>query len=167
MAVDKIANGVVATIAYTLTVDGEVIEEASKEDPLEYLHGAENIVPGLEAALLGKTIGDKLSVTLDPEDAYGEYDEDNFEEIEPADLPDDIEEGMEILIEDDDGNMYEAIVSEITDDAVVLDFNPDLAGKTVTFDVEVIALREADDEEMDHGHPHSYHDDDYDDYEDM
>ncbi len=159
MAGDRIEDGVVVSLAYTLTVDGEEVDRADANDPLEYLHGAENIVPGLEDALTGKKVGDKLSVTLTPDQAYGEYDEEEVEEIDRADIPDAemLREGMLIEAEDDEGYVSLGLVRELTDDTVLLDFNPPLAGKTLTYDVEVVALREADSEELAHGHPHGLH----------
>ena len=164
--VSEIKDGVVVGIAYVLTVEGVEMDEASTNEPLEYLHGAENIVPGLENALTGKKVGDKFSVTLQPADAYGDYDEENTDTIDRDDFPDSdtIEPGMELLLEDEDGYMIEALVKEVLDDAIVLDFNDPLAGKVVTYDVEVVTLRAADAEELDHGHPHSLmEDDDWDD----
>lgn len=159
MTVDTIADGVVVSLAYTLTVDGQVIAQTEDGEPMEYLHGAENIVPGLETALTGKKVGDKFSVTLDPEDAYGDYDEEDIEEIDIAELPaEDLEVGMPLEVEDEDGYLYLAFVREINADTVVLDFNAPLAGKTLTYDVEVVGLREADEEELAHGHVHGYHD---------
>jgi FKBP-type peptidyl-prolyl cis-trans isomerase SlyD len=161
MTSENIKNGMVVSLAYTLTADGQEVEHATADDPLDYLHGAENIVPGLERELAGKKVGDRFTITLEPEDAYGEYDEEDTDEIDRDDFPDEIEPGMELLLEDDDGNLFEATVKEVTDDLVVLDFNPPLAGKTVTYEVEVVSLRPADEEELAHGHPHS-HEDDYD-----
>jgi FKBP-type peptidyl-prolyl cis-trans isomerase SlyD len=132
---------------------------------MEYLHGAENIVPGMERLLTGKGVGDRFSVTLPPQDAYGEYDDENVETISREDIPEAVEPGMEVLLEDEDGLMFEALVKEVTDESIVLDFNAPLAGKTVTYDVEVISMRAADAEELDHGHPHGY-EDDLDDYDD-
>jgi FKBP-type peptidyl-prolyl cis-trans isomerase SlyD len=173
MAVERIKDGVIVSIAYVLTVAGQEEERVGADDPLEYLHGAWNIVPGLEAALAGKKIGDKISVTLSPEEAYGEYHEDNVESIAREDIPDamTLKPGMVVELEDDQGYVFDATVLEVNDQAVVLDFNPPLAGKTVSYAVEVIGLREADAEELEHGHPHSLHDDfeddeDYEDYED-
>lgn len=168
MAVTKIENDVVVSLAYTLTVDGEVVETVTADEPLDYLHGAENIVPGLEAALTGKTVGDSFTITLQPEDAYGEYDEDDKETFPKDELPgaDKLEEGMVILLEDEDGLEFEAVISEIREDEVVLDFNPPLAGKTITYQVEVVALREASEEELEDGFPFGYGDDDYDDEDD-
>jgi FKBP-type peptidyl-prolyl cis-trans isomerase SlyD len=161
MTSENIKDGMIVSLAYTLTADGQEVERATADDPLEYLHGAENIVPGLERALAGKKVGDRFTITLEPEDAYGEYDDEDLDEIDREEFPDEIEVGMEMLLEDDDGNLYEATVKEISDDMVVLDFNPPLAGKTVTYEVEVVSMRPADEEELAHGHPHS-HEDDYD-----
>jgi FKBP-type peptidyl-prolyl cis-trans isomerase SlyD len=172
MAIEKIENGVVVSLAYTLTVNGEEVDRADADDPLEYLHGAENIVPGLEDALTGKKAGDKLSVTLEPDQAYGQYDEDDIEVVERDEIPDAdmLRTGMLIEAEDESGNVSLGVVREITDGSIVLDFNPPLAGKTLTYNVEVLGLREADSEELAHGHPHGLHshfgelddDDDYD-----
>ena len=150
-----VSNNMVVSLKYVLTVDGVVVEETNGE-PMEYLHGAEEILPSLEALLTGKQIGDKLSVTLAPEDAYGEYDEDEIEEIDREDIPnvDELEVGMEVEVEDEDGYAYPAQVRDITDKVVVLDFNDRLAGKTLTYDVEVVAIREATPEEIEHGHTH-------------
>lgn len=163
MAVERITDGAVVSLAYTLTVDGQVVDQADRNDPLEYLHGADNIIPGLEAVLDGKKVGDKLHVTLPPDQAYGEYDEDEIEEIDRDEMPEVeiLEEGMMVEVEDEDGETYLAIVAEITDDTVVLDFNPPLAGKTLTYDVEVLGVRQATEDELEHGHPHSL-DGDYD-----
>jgi FKBP-type peptidyl-prolyl cis-trans isomerase SlyD len=168
MAVDRIKDGVVVSITYVLTVEGQEEERVEADDPLEYLHGAWNIVPGLEAALAGKKVGDKISVTLSPEEAYGEYHEDNVESIEREDIPDAdaLKPGMVVEIEDDEGYIFDATVLEVNDKAVVLDFNPPLAGKTVSYTVEVVALREAEAEELEHGHPHSLNAD-FEDYEDF
>lgn len=166
---NTITDGVVVSLAYVLTVDGKVVSETDADEPLDYLHGAENIIPGLEAALTGKQVGDKLSVTLPPEDAYGDYDEDEIEEVERDQLPDELQEGMLVEVEDEDGFVFLATVTKIDQDTVKLDFNPPLAGKTLTYDVEVLAIREATEDERDHGHPHSLggdFDDMYDDYDD-
>jgi FKBP-type peptidyl-prolyl cis-trans isomerase SlyD len=168
MAVDRIEDGVVVSLAYVLTVDGQEIARTDEGESMDYLHGAENIVPGLEKALTGKQVGDKLQVTLPPEDAYGDYDEENVEELDREDVPqaDSLEKGMVIEVEDEEGFVYLAFVREVTDDMVVLDYNPPLAGKTLTYEVEVLGLREADEEELAHGHAHGM-DDEYDDDEDF
>jgi FKBP-type peptidyl-prolyl cis-trans isomerase SlyD len=152
----KITDGVVVSLDYVLTVDGETLAKTEPGDPMEYLHGAEEILPGLETALDGKQVGDKFSVTLQPEDAYGDYDDEEREEIDRADIPniDELEVGMEVEVEDEDGYAYRAMVLEIGPKIVVLDFNPPLAGKILTYDVEVVGIREATEEELEHGHAH-------------
>lgn len=157
MASEVITEGVVVSLTYVLTVDGSEIARTDDDETMEYLHGRNNIVPGLEKALEGKKVGDRVHVTLPPEEAYGDYDEEEVEEIAREDLPeaDQLEEGMVIEVEDEEGFVYLAYVKEIRPDSVVLDYNPPLAGKTLTYDVEVRAMRAADDEELEHGHPHS------------
>ncbi|GAB4325510.1 MAG: peptidylprolyl isomerase [Phototrophicales bacterium] len=162
---DQIKDNCVVSIAYRLFVDGEELEEATVDEPLEYLHGAENIVPGLEKALTGKKVGDKFTITLQPADAYGEYDEDDTEVVPREDIPDPVEPGMELLLEDEYGSFFEAVVKEVTDDEVVLDFNPPLAGYEVTYEVEVINIRPAEQEEIEQGFPYGYEEDYFDDFE--
>lgn len=162
---DKIADGLVVSLAYILKVDGEEVDRAERDDPFEYLHGADNIVPGLENALAGKRVGDKLALTITPEDGYGEYDEDEIEELDRSELPgaETLEPGTMVQLEDEDGYVYVATVARVTPDSVVLDFNPPLAGKTLDYDVEVLAIRQATSDEKLHGHVHgSDYDDDYD-----
>ncbi|MBZ0274960.1 MAG: peptidylprolyl isomerase [Anaerolineae bacterium] len=166
MAPQNIQDKLVVSLAYVLTVDGEAVSQADANDPLEYLHGAENIVPGLETALTGKKVGDKFSVTIPPQDAYGDYDEDDLDEFDRTEIPgsENLEIGMMVEIEDEEGYIEVGMIKEITPDAVIVDFNAPLAGKTLRFDVQVLGIREADEEELAHGHPHSlsgfYEDDD-------
>lgn len=166
----KITDGLVVSLNFTLTVDGETLAKSEAGDPMEYLHGAEEILPGLEAALEGKQVGDTFSVTLPPEDAYGEYDDEDVEEIDRADIPnaDELEIGMSVEVEDEDGYAYPAEVVDMTETLVTLDFNPPLAGKTLTYAVEVIGVREATPEEIEHGHAHGDDwDEDDEDWEDV
>ena len=151
-----IQNGVVVSLAYTLTVDGEVLDHSTADDPLIYLHGADNIIPGLEKALTGLAAGDSKQVVVTPEEAYGEYDPDDVEEVERALFPSDVElvEGLVLTLRDEDGHEYDATVVEVGDDTVTLDFNHPLAGETLHFAVEVIELRDPTPDERAHGHPH-------------
>ncbi|HLV33673.1 MAG TPA: peptidylprolyl isomerase [Spirillospora sp.] len=163
MTVDTITDGVVVSLAYTLTVDGKEIESAGRDEPLDYLHGAGNIVPGLEELLEGKRVGDRIHATLPPDMAYGDYDPEETDEFEREllEIDVDLEVGMEVEVEDEDGYTYVATVTKLTDDTVTLDFNPPLAGKTLTYDLEVVALRPATRDEIDHGHVHHLHDHDF------
>jgi FKBP-type peptidyl-prolyl cis-trans isomerase SlyD len=167
--VDKIANDVVVTMTYRMIVDGKEVESAPADEPLYYLHGSDNIVPGLETALEGKTVGDKVSVTLAPEDAYGMPDDEDIQELplEDFDLPNDVKLGDEVEIEDADGDVFVAIITAIGKDTITLDFNNPMAGKTITFEAEVLELREATEEEIEFGEPEEYAElYDYDDHDD-
>lgn len=155
----EVADGLVVSLAYQLRLDdGEEIDSAGDDDPLVYLHGAQNIIPGLEQALAGMKVGDTRRVTVRPADAYGEMDPDAFELV-PYDAfpPDvDLEEGMGLhLVESGTNRQVEAIISELRDDGALLDLNHPLAGETLHFDVEVVGLRQATSDEIAHGHAHS------------
>jgi FKBP-type peptidyl-prolyl cis-trans isomerase SlyD len=168
MANEQVTGGKVVSLAYVLTVDGDEVARTDAQEPMDYLHGAQNILPGLEQELEGKRIGDKFTITLPPDQAYGDYDDENIETIDRDDIPsaDELEIGMVVEVEDDDG-YYVAHVMEINDDSIVLDFNPPLAGKTLTYSVEVVGIREADEDELAHGHAHGmWSEHDHDDFED-
>lgn len=135
---------------------GEVLDQTSDDEPLTYLHGHENLVPGLEAALEGHHAGDRVQVTVPPEDAYGDHDGSEPEAIPRADLPNDIElePGMELEAELDDGSLEVVWITHIDGDQVYVDANHPLAGETLHFDVEVLSIRDGTSEEIVHGHPH-------------
>lgn len=166
----KLTQDMVGAIAYTLRVDGQVVEEITADEAIEYLHGAENLIPGLEKALEGKQTGDKFSVMVQPADGYGDYDEAEIEEVPLSefDEADALEPGMEIEMVDDEGDVFEATVVEVTDKVVKLDFNPPLAGKVLHYDVEVINVREGTEDEVGMGIPMSLLDEmDFDDDDDF
>ena len=154
-----VGDGLVVSHAYSLRLDdGEEIDTAAGDDPLVYLHGAQNIIPGLERALAGLKIGDARSVTVSPDDAYGEMDPDAFELVPydafPGDL--ELEEGMGLrMVESGTGRQMEAYISELRDDGALLDMNHPLAGETLHFDVEIVGLRRATTDEIAHGHAHN------------
>ncbi len=155
---DVIRDGAVVSLAYTLRLaNGEVIDFSEADDPLEYLHGADNIIPGLEKELTGLEVGESKDVEVDPEEGYGVYDPEDVEVIEremlPKNLP--LKLGMVLAISDDEGNLSEAIVREISPKTVTLDFNHPLAGQKLFFSVKVVDVREATEDELAHGHPHS------------
>ena len=175
---NQLAENMVGSIAYDIYVDGDLVETVPAEDPIEYLHGHGNIVDGLEEALEGLSVGDKFDVTLDPEKAYGEYDDDEIEAIPLEDMDIDTEEGelevgMELEMLDEEGNIIEGVIVGFEDDAVVIDFNHPLAGKTVRYAGTLVDVREATEEELEWGLPESlldeyfededFEDDDHDD----
>ncbi|WP_374687079.1 peptidylprolyl isomerase [Promineifilum sp.] len=156
-----VEDGLVVSLSYVLRLDdGEQIDSAASDDPLVYLHGAQNIIPGLEEALLGLKVGDVRDVAVSPNEAYGEMNPDAFElvpyEAFPSDL--ELEEGMGVrMVESGTGRQVEAYISELRDDGALLDLNHPLAGETLYFNVEVVGLRRATSDEIAHGHAHSDH----------
>jgi FKBP-type peptidyl-prolyl cis-trans isomerase SlyD len=148
----------VVSIEYRLHLgDGKIIDESDPGDPLVYLHGYEEIVPGLERAIEGKKAGESLKVQVSPEDGYGEYDPDGVEEVAREEFPPDmqLEAGGIVTAVDDDGDEVEFLVKELRPKTVVVDFNHPLAGKTLHFEVTVREVRKATAEELEHGHAHA------------
>ena len=153
----KIADGHVVALNYTLTLkNGEVVDSSDGQEPLLYLHGAGNIVPGLEAQLTGKAAGDKLTAVVQPADGYGDRDEDQMQRVPRTSFPSDIEiePGMQFFAHTTDGDEEPIWIAEVDDETVVVDPNHPLAGEVLTFAVEVVSVRAATKEEMTHGHPH-------------
>ena len=152
------ANSVV-TLHYTLKDnEGNVIDQ-SDDGSFLYLHGAMNIVPGLENALSGKSAGEELSVTVSPEEGYGEKDPARIQEVPKAMFEDsgEIKVGLQFHAQSPDGNAIVVTVIELKDDVVVIDGNHALAGVDLNFDVKVVEVREASEEEVEHGHVHGPH----------
>lgn len=146
----------VVSIHYTLTNDGgEVIDSSAGHEPLAYIHGEGNIIPGLEKALLGKSIGDTLKVSIPPEEAYGLRDEELIHAVpkEAFHGVDEILPGMQFHADSHDGGQL-VTVMEVRGDTVILDGNHPMSGQTLHFDVEVTDVRDATAEELEHGHVH-------------
>ena len=152
----KIAHEKVVSIHFTLTnKEGTVLDSSSGSDPLAYLHGFGNIIPGLENALEGKATGDKLSVTVEPEQGYGARDERLVQAV-PRSAFKGVEElspGMQFQAQGPQGTRL-VVVTQVADDEVTVDANHPLAGQTLHFDVEVSEVRDATAEELEHGHVH-------------
>jgi FKBP-type peptidyl-prolyl cis-trans isomerase SlyD len=153
----KIADNTVVSIHYTLTDDeGKQIDSSSGKDPLKFLAGAGNIIPGLEKELYGSSVGEKKQVTVEPADGYGEI-MPQLIQVLPADAFTGVEEvkvGMEFQAQAADGSTQYVVVKDVGDDGVTIDANHPLAGQTLNFDVSVEEVREATDEEKEHGHVH-------------
>lgn len=153
----KIENNSVVSLAYQLTLeDGVVADKSTAEAPLDYLHGHNNLITGLEKQLEGRVAGDKFTATIAPEEAYGEHNEGLVQRV-PANVfqgVEQIEVGMRFLADTDQGQIP-VEVTEVDGDEVVVDGNHMLAGQTLQFDVEVVAVRAATQEEIDHGHIHA------------
>ncbi|HZJ93116.1 MAG TPA: peptidylprolyl isomerase [Thiopseudomonas sp.] len=152
-----IANQHVVAIDYTLSNDaGEVIDSSAGAEPLVYLHGASNIIAGLENALTGKTVGDELEVSIEPEDAYGEYSPELITNLgrEMFEGVEELEVGMQFHASAPDGGMQVVTIRDVDGDQVTIDGNHPLAGQQLNFKVKVVSVRAASAEEIEHGHVH-------------
>lgn len=152
----NISENCVASFHYTLTDgSGKVLDSSEGHEPLSYLHGAGNIIPGLEAALVGKKVGDKLNVAVKAAEAYGLRDDSMVQEL-PATMfsgIDNIEVGMEFHAETEQG-LQVVTVTNVDGDQITIDGNHPLAGIDLNFDVEITEIRNATEEELNHGHAH-------------
>ena len=152
----KIAKDLVATIDYKLTDDtGEVLDTSEGEEPLQYIHGHGNLIPGLEQELDGKEPGDSLTAVVGPEDAYGVYDEELVFSVEKDRFDDasELEVGTHFQAEIGD-EVKLCTVIEMSDDDLKVNANHPLSGMTLHFEVTVREVRAASEEEREHGHVH-------------
>lgn len=152
-----IQEGKVVNLCYSLTdKEGKVLDRADKDAPFTYLHGASQIVPGLEAALEGLKVGDKKKVVVSPEQGYGENNPALKMAVSRAQFPKGMEiaVGMQFEANGGDGEGMIFTIEKVEGDQVHIDGNHPMAGVTLHFDVEVLEVREATEEEMDHGHAH-------------
>ncbi len=152
----QVGKNTVVAIDYTLTDDqGEVLDSSKGREPLAYLHGSGNIIPGLEKALEGKETGEAFSVRVPPEEAYGER-SDELKQAVPRDMfqgVDDLQVGMQFQA-NAGGQTQIVTVVGIEGDQVTVDANHPMAGVALNFEVEVKDIREATEEELEHGHVH-------------
>jgi len=153
----SIGDKQVVTMHYTLKLeDGEIVDSSEGRQPMAYLHGAANIVTGLEDAITGKAVGDKIEVVVPAEQGYGPIMEGTAHDVPMSELPADINavEGMPISAEAEDGTQVMLFVTEVRDDSITVDMNHPLAGEALHFSVEIVDVRHATKEELAHGHPH-------------
>ena len=146
----------VVSMHYTLKdADGNVLDTSANREPLAYIQGIGNLIPGLEAQLEGKSKGDKIAAKVEPTDAYGEVREDLFHVVPKSGFQGDEElvTGIQVQLDTEHGPMV-ATVSSIEGEDVTLDLNHPLAGQTLFFDVEIMDIRDASQDELDHGHVH-------------
>jgi len=152
----QVAKNKVVYMDYTLTNDeAEVLDSSKGGEPLEYLHGADNIIPGLEKELEGRKAGDAVQVSVEPADGYGEYNQE-MTQVVPSSMfegVDEIEVGMQFQAETPDG-VQVIRIAEVSGDEVTIDGNHPLAGQRLHFDVTITEVRDASDEELEHGHVH-------------
>lgn len=149
------ANKVVSFHYQVKDNSGNVVDSSDGREPLTYLHGHHNIIPGLENAMLDKVVGDKFQAVIPPAEAYGDTNPSLINDVPAAMFQgvDKVEPGMGFTANTEQGPM-EVMVVEVNGDMVKVDANHPLAGHTLTFDVEVLEVRDASDEELAHGHAH-------------
>lgn len=153
----KITIGTVVAVDYTLHLgDGKVVDQSAPGEPLHYLHGGGQIVPGLEKELEGLSAGDSRQVVVTPKEGYGTHDPRGVQEVPKSAFPDGqaVEAGMQFVAQGEDGEHVPVSIREVKGDKVVIDMNHPLAGKTLHFAITVREVREATQEELKHGHVH-------------
>ena len=153
----QVANKKAVALHYKLTIDDGIVVDASERDqPLWYLHGVGNLIPGLEKELLGMTSGDKKSVVVAPAEGYGERDPERVQQVPKDQFPkgSKLELGDHVEAQTPDGRNIRARIVAVAPRMVTVDFNHELAGKTLNFAVEVLEVRDASKDELAHGHVH-------------
>jgi FKBP-type peptidyl-prolyl cis-trans isomerase SlyD len=151
----QIADDMAVLIHYKVANSaGEVLDSSEGDEPLAYIHGSGDIVPGLERALSGKGAGDRVQVTVPPAEGYGEHESAKVQTV-PRDAFEEknLQPGMRFQAESEDGDVL-VTITQVGADEVTIDANHPLAGQTLHFDVEVMAVRECTPEELAHGHVH-------------
>ena len=152
----KVERGRIVRLHYTLRDEtGTTIESSRPDAPLDYLHGSGQLIRGLERQIEGASPGHAATITVAPKDGYGEHDSRGVIRADRSTFPDemDLSPGVEVQAETPDGPLSFVVVA-LEGDEVVLDANHPMAGKTLTFDVEILDVRAATPEEIAHGHVH-------------
>ncbi|MEP3349094.1 MAG: peptidylprolyl isomerase [Marinomonas sp.] len=152
----QITENTVVSMHYTLTDEqGQELDSSVGQDPLVFLSGAQNIIDGLDKALQGKAAGEKLAVSVAPEDGYGAVHQELIQKVPAENFQgvDDIQVGMQFMAQTPGGEQPVTVIG-VEEDGIMLDGNHPLAGKTLNFDVEIVDVREASTEELEHGHVH-------------
>lgn len=153
-----VTKDAVVEMHYTLKNDaGEVIDSSVGKDPMPFIQGHGNIIPGLEKALEGMKIGESCDVSVNPEDGYGVHHEEGIQEIPMEALQgiDNLEVGMELQSQDEQGNPFIVRVEKINEETITINANHPLAGQVLHFNVSIENVREATADELEHGHVHS------------
>jgi FKBP-type peptidyl-prolyl cis-trans isomerase SlyD len=153
-----VQDKMVVSLEYVLRLDdGEEISRSGEDAPLEYIHGLDQIISGLESSLYGMGVGDKKDVTVPPEDGYGKHLPDEVVEVDRESFPSSFEfiKGKPVSVKDEEtGKTFTAKILDVHPESVTLDFNHPLAGERLHFSVKVVGLRHATEEELSHGHVH-------------
>ncbi|MDR3626814.1 MAG: peptidylprolyl isomerase [Ignavibacteriaceae bacterium] len=152
-----IKSNQVITISFILKdTDDNIIEATTKEEPFSFISGGNQILPKLEENIGEMLIGSKRTVVLSPEEAYGIYDDSALQHVTRSEFPEetDIQAGMAFIADSPDGQQMPFVIKTVEGENITIDFNHPLAGQTLTFDVELLSLRDATIEELSHGHVH-------------
>jgi len=147
----------VVSFHYTLTLDtGEIADTSDGSEPLKFLVGGNQIIPGLEDELLGMSKGDQKTITVQPEHAYGQKDDKLIQSVDRKQIPDSLQlvVGEQLQGQTAEGHVVQGEIIDVGDQYVKIDFNHPLADKILTFDVEIVDVRDASSEELQHGHAH-------------
>lgn len=137
-----ITQGSTVEVHYTgRFIDGEVFDSSEGKDPLQFQIGSGQIIPGFETAIMGKNIGEKVSVTIAPDQAYGQLREDLVIEVPLDKMPGTVEVGQLLQADGGDGQVVQVIVKEIKEEVIVIDGNHPLAGQELVFDIEVVSIQ--------------------------
>jgi FKBP-type peptidyl-prolyl cis-trans isomerase SlyD len=152
----SVKDDLVVGLEYTLRVDGQDYEQTAQDDPLYFIQGQEQVIPGLECQLYGMKVGESKNFQVSPGDAYGEFDPEAVGTVPRSEFPDKIplEKDTFLQLRDGEGEELSAYVEDFNDQNVMLNFNHPLAGKELSFTVKVTNLRPATREELEHGHVH-------------
>lgn len=153
---NQVADNIVVSLDYTLTVEGEIVDSSEGSEPIEFIQGYGQVIPGLERELYGMQIDESKDVTVNAKDAYGEIDPSAIVDVPRSEFSPEIpvKPGVQLQVKDNEGNVMDARIVEANENTVRLDFNHPLAGKQLQFHVTVVNLREASEEEIEHGHAH-------------
>ena len=141
--IEMIEQGKNVKFDFTLSVDGKEIENTQKRGPAEYTHGQKQIIPGLERQLQGLKVGDKKTIFVPAEEGFGRVNPEAFKEVPKSTLPKDLDPkiGQVLDVKDSSGNSFPAVVSEVQDEKIILDFNHPLAGKDLQFEVTIVEIK--------------------------
>ncbi len=159
MAEFTVNKDLVVSMDYELKVGDTIVDYSEEGDPIIFLQGHGNIIPGLEKAIQGMKVGESKNVLVKAAEGYGEFDPENFTEVPKSEFPEDIpqEIGTEIGVNDENGEELTAYIEEVDLEKITLNFNHPLAGKDLEFQIKVVNIREATAEELEHGHIHDDH----------
>ena len=138
-----VENGRKVSFDYELTVDGQMVDSSKERGPFQYMHGEAAIIPGLARQMSGLGVGDEKNIAVSPDEAYGAVNPKAFREIPKTQLPENLEPAVDMMLQmqDPQGHPIPVRISEVKESSLVLDLNHPLAGKTLIFQVKIVAIQ--------------------------